>query len=60
MLVLLLLLLLLLLQWLCAPRGSAMLWVHPRHRDSVRPLVVSHGWGSGFSSEFIWDGERMG
>eukprot|EP00887_Chlorella_sp_A99_P000749 scaffold5.g749.t1 len=45
-------------KWLCAPRGSACLWVNPRHRGRVRPLVTSHGHGSGFSSEFIWDGCR--
>lgn len=44
-------------KWLCAPRGSAFLWVHPRHKARVRPLIVSHGYGSGFTSEFLWDGE---
>lgn len=24
----------------------------------MRPLIVSHGYGSGFVSEFIWDGCR--
>lgn len=24
----------------------------------MRPLIVSHGWGAGFVSEFIWDGCR--
>lgn len=44
------------LQWLCAPRGSAFLWVDPVHKAHVQPLIVSHGHGSGFTSEFIWDG----
>ena len=44
------------LQWLCAPRGSAFLHVQPRHQAHVRPLVISHGWGSGFVSEFVWTG----
>ncbi|KAG2497474.1 hypothetical protein HYH03_004628 [Edaphochlamys debaryana] len=45
-------------KWLCGPRGSAVLWVHPRRRGGVRPLVVSHGSGCGFTSDFIWDGCR--
>ena len=43
---------------LCAPRGSAVLWVHPRHRARLHPLVVSHGHGSGFSSEVGWGGRQ--
>lgn len=43
-------------KWLCAPRGSALLWVAPGRRAAVRPLVVSHGSGCGFTSDFIWDG----
>lgn len=45
-------------KWLCAPRGVGFLWVHPSHKTHTRPLVISHGWGSGFSSEWIWDGNR--
>jgi hypothetical protein len=44
-------------KWLCAPRGSALLWVAPRRQPCVRPLVVSHGSGCGFTSDFIWDGK---
>lgn len=42
----------------CAPKGSAFLWVPERWQGTVRPLVTSHGAGSGFCSEFIWDGCR--
>ncbi|GAB4816736.1 hypothetical protein N2152v2_003782 [Parachlorella kessleri] len=45
-------------KWLCAPRGSAFLWVHPDRKPQVRPLILSHGYGSGFTSDFIWDGCR--
>ncbi len=45
-------------KWLAGPRGSALMWVHPRAQRWVRPLVVSHGSGSGFVSDFIWDGCR--
>ena len=42
-------------KWYCSPRGSGFLWV--RDRESVvEPLVVSHGYGRGFASDFIWTG----
>lgn len=43
-------------KWLCGPRGSAVLWAAARHHARLRPLVVSHGHGHGFTSDFIWDG----
>ncbi|KAG1675643.1 hypothetical protein FOA52_002352 [Chlamydomonas sp. UWO 241] len=45
-------------KWLAGPRGSAFLWVAPAQQARVRPLVVSHGSGCGFVSDFIWDGCR--
>eukprot|EP00892_Ulva_mutabilis_P003123 jgi/Ulvmu1/12811/UM097_0040.1 len=45
-------------KWLCGPRGSAVLWAAQRHHVRLRPLVVSHGHGHGFTSDFIWDGNR--
>lgn len=30
-------------KWVCTPKGVAMLWIAPRHRDRVRPLTTSHG-----------------
>jgi selenocysteine lyase/cysteine desulfurase len=48
-------------KWFCNPRGAAFLWVNPAsvlgHVPRVQPLVVSHGSGAGFLSDFIWDGE---
>lgn len=44
-------------KWLCAPRGSAILWVARERQPLIRPLVISHGVGEGFTSDFIWDGE---
>lgn len=47
-------------KWLCAPRGSAVMWTSAAARarwGGVQPLVVSHGSGSGYTSDFIWDGE---
>lgn len=29
-------------KWLFAPRGCALLWVHPKHHAILSPLVVSH------------------
>ncbi|KAK6170132.1 hypothetical protein SNE40_018601 [Patella caerulea] len=43
-------------KWFCCPKGAAFLYVKPVHQTSTRPLVISHGFGSGFNSEFIWSG----
>jgi isopenicillin-N epimerase len=45
-------------KWLCAPKGSAFLWVAPAHQASLHPPVISHGLGSGFLAEFDWTGTR--
>lgn len=31
-------------KWLCAPKGSAFLYVRREHHDTVNPLIVSWGW----------------
>jgi isopenicillin-N epimerase len=33
-------------KWVCAAKGSAFLWVGARHRDSIQPTVISHGWNT--------------
>lgn len=49
-------------KWLCAPKGSAMLWVRADRRERIHPLVVSHGANdplvdrSRFRAEFDWVG----
>ena len=50
-------------KWLSAPFGSGFLYVHPRWRQTVQPVVLS--WGSSLSGrppswqdEFVWSGTR--
>jgi selenocysteine lyase/cysteine desulfurase len=46
-------------KWLCSSRGLGMLYARqPSGPGAPRPAVISHGFGAGFASEFIWDGAR--
>ncbi len=45
-------------KWLCAPKGSAFLWVAPSQQAALHPTVISHGLGGGFLAEFDWTGTR--
>ncbi len=50
-------------KWPCAPKGAGVFWVRADLRDSVRPLVISHGSNAPltddrtrFRHEFDWTG----
>lgn len=45
-------------KWVCAPKASAVLQVAPKWRESLRPLVASHGVFDGFRQAFDWTGTR--
>jgi isopenicillin-N epimerase len=45
-------------KWLCAPKGSAFLWVRPELQKSIGALAV--GWGFGEDSTFLTRNERQG
>jgi len=49
-------------KWLCAPKGSAFLWVRKDWQEKIRPLAISHLGGdydsceNPFQVEFSWSG----
>jgi selenocysteine lyase/cysteine desulfurase len=40
-------------KWCFAPKGCGLLWVHPKHHEKIRPLVVSHYYQQSFKREFF-------
>jgi isopenicillin-N epimerase len=45
-------------KWLMAPKGSGFLWAAPERQAHTHPLVISHGFGQGFTAAFDWIGTR--
>ena len=49
-------------KWMCAPKGSAFMYVKREFQESVKPLVISHfndtdlNGDSHWSNQFMWDG----
>lgn len=43
-------------KWLCAPQGSAVLYVAPAHQKHIHPNTISHGYKQGLLEEFHWLG----
>ena len=43
-------------KWACAPRGAGFLWARREHQHILEPPLISHGYGGGFASSFIWSG----
>jgi len=43
-------------KWLCSAKGAAFMYVSPKYQSSVVPAIISHGYGSGFTSHFLWAG----
>jgi len=47
-------------KWLCAPKGSAFLWVHPDFQEWIYPLNISYInlKGNAFEEKFYWTGTQ--
>ncbi len=45
-------------KWMCAPKGSAFLYVRPEWQGSIEPLVISWGWTD--DSDFVTRNQRQG
>lgn len=43
-------------KWLCAPKGSAILWASKEGQRDLHPAVISNGYGRGFHAEFDYTG----
>ncbi len=43
-------------KWVCAPPGSAFVWVRQDKQEGIHPLTVSHHYEEGFAQEFLWQG----
>lgn len=45
-------------KWLFAPKGCAFLWTAPERQAMTHPVVISHGYGSGYIAEFDFTGTK--
>jgi len=51
-------------KWICSPKGSAFVYVNPKHQKEYKPVYYSfyNDWDTGhsahWSNQFIWEGTR--
>lgn len=51
-------------KWICSPKGSAFVYVHPRHQSAHKPVFYSfyNDWDTNndrhWSNQFIWEGTK--
>jgi isopenicillin-N epimerase len=45
-------------KWVCAPVGSAFLYVRPDRQKGIHPTTISHHLDQGFQAEFGWQATR--
>ncbi len=45
-------------KWLFSPKGCGFLYTKPELQPITHPTVISHGYGSGYLTEFDWTGTR--
>lgn len=43
-------------KWCYAPRGCAFLWIHPKHRQNIQPLITSHFYKRDLCHQFFMQG----
>lgn len=43
-------------KWLSAPKGCGFIYAQAERRAELHPVVISHGYGEGFTAEFDWTG----
>lgn len=43
-------------KWVSTPKSVGFMWVQEDAKDLIRSPIVSHGYGSGFLSQFVWCG----
>ncbi len=45
-------------KWVCAPKGTAFLWVRRDRQPGIHPNTISHFLDEGLAAEFAWQGTR--
>lgn len=49
-------------KWVCSPKGSAFLYVHPDYQADIEPIIISHGWPGGWHGheDSVFPGRHQG